>query len=109
MISLIFLLIAGSVLAYISQQNLERVSLIVGPYMLTNIPLFYVIVGSVIAGLALAYLLNLAPSIMTWFELRGKEKTIKSKKNEVNDLTKRVRELELENVKLRAAKPTMIG
>lgn len=101
MISLIFLLMAGSVLAYISQQNLERVSLTVGPYILANIPLFYVIIGSLVTGLIIAYLLNVIPSIIGYMELRGKDRTIKSKKHEVVDLTKRVHQLELENEKLR--------
>ncbi len=101
MFTVILLLVAGSALALVSQQNLMLVTLAVGPYRLSEIPLFYVIVGSLIVGLLFAYILNLIPSITTFLALRGKDTTIKQKKNEVAELTKRVHQLELENEKIK--------
>jgi hypothetical protein len=77
------------------------VSVNFGMYILKDIPLFYVIVGSLVFGLVLSYLVYLVNSISTTFTLSGKDKTIKKTKNEVLELTKRIHQLELENEKLK--------
>lgn len=101
MLMLILLLVVGSVLAYLSQHNLMPVAVNIGPYLFSDIPLFYVIVGSLLTGLALSYVIYLVHDISTSFKLRGKESQIKKKRNEVLELTKRVHQLELENEKLK--------
>ena len=98
---LILLLILGSIMAYLAQNNLTLVSLALGPYTISNIPLFYVIIGSLLTGLGLAYLIYLVNSIFTALAMRGKDKKIKQTKSEVVDLTKRIHQLELENEKLK--------
>ncbi len=95
--TLILLLVAGSALVYISGYNFTPVTVNFGFYAISNIPLFYVIVGSVVAGLLLSYLINLIPAISNFFALRGKNREIKKGKSEVLELTKQVHQLELEN------------
>ncbi len=101
MLHLILLLIVGTLLAYISKYNLMPVTVNAGPYIFEGVPLFYVIIGSFVAGLAVAYVMYMFPAISTWWELRDKSKQIKNKKHEVLDLTKRVHQLELENERLK--------
>jgi len=101
MLTLIILLILGSSLVYISKYNFAPVSLNLGVYVFPNIPLFYVIVGSLVIGLVLSYLLHLVQAISTSFTLRGKNKEIKNDKDEILELTRRVHQLELENEKLK--------
>lgn len=101
MLILILILIVGSFLVYISKYNFMLVSVNFGSHVISNIPLFYVIVGSIVVGLALSYLFFLAKSISTYFSLRGKDTEIKKNKDEVLELTKRVHQLELENEKLK--------
>lgn len=100
MLILIFLLVVGSLLVYISQFNFMPVSVNFGVYVIPNIPLFYVIVGSLVVGLILSYLAYLIRAISTSFTLRGKDKEIKKNKDDVLELTKRIHQLELENEKL---------
>lgn len=102
MLILILFLIVGSILAYLSQSNLMPVSVYFGPYVWSDIPLFYVMIGSLLAGLVLSYLIHLVDAIATSFTLRGKDKEINKKKITVLELTKRVHQLELENEKLKA-------
>jgi cell shape-determining protein MreC len=71
------------------------------PYIFSDVPLFYVILGSIIVGLVVAYLINLIPAISQFFQLQGKENEIKKNKNKVLELTKRIHQLELENEKLK--------
>lgn len=97
MLVLILLLVVGSGLVYISKYNFLPVSVNLGVYTISNIPLFYVIVGSLVIGLVLSYLVYLVHSISTSFKFRGKDKEIKKSKDEVLELTKSVHQLELEN------------
>ncbi|MDP2637888.1 MAG: lipopolysaccharide assembly protein LapA domain-containing protein [Candidatus Levybacteria bacterium] len=101
MLILILLLVVGSALVYISRFNFMLVSVNFGSYVLSNIPLFYVIVGSLVTGLVLSYVFYLVHAISTSFALRGKDNQIKKDKDEVLELTKRVHQLELENEKLK--------
>lgn len=100
MLILILFLVVGSTLVYISKFNFQPVSVNLGFYILPNIPLFYVIVGSLLIGLVLSYLAYLVNSISNSFVLRGKNSEIKKNKAEVLELTKRVHQLEIKNEKL---------
>lgn len=101
MLVLILLLVVGSILAYVSKYNLMPVSVHLGTYVFSNIPLFYVMIGSLVTGLVLSYVMYVVHDISTSFVLRGKKKEIKRGKDEVLELTKRVHQLELENEKLK--------
>jgi uncharacterized integral membrane protein len=100
MLILILLLVVGSILVYISKFNFMPVSVNLGVYVISEVPLFYVIIGSMVLGLVLSYLFYLIHAISTSFTLRDKDKKIKKNKEEVLELTKRVHQLELENEKL---------
>jgi hypothetical protein len=67
----------------------------------SDIPLFYIIIGSLLIGLGLSYLYALIRSISTGFTMRKKDKKIKETKSEIVDLTKRIHQLELENERLK--------
>lgn len=101
MLTLILILIIGSGLVYISKYNFTPVSLNLGAYVISDIPLFYVIVGSFLIGLVLSYLVHLIRAISTSFTLHGKNKEIKKDEDEILELTRQVHQLELENEKLK--------
>lgn len=101
MLTLILLLVVGLILVYVSQFNFMLVSVNLGFYAFSNIPLFYVIVGSLLFGLVLSYAVYLVHALSASFTIRGKNNEIKKEKDEVLELTKRVHQLELENEKLK--------
>jgi lipopolysaccharide assembly protein A len=106
---LILVLVVGSLLVYISKFNFELVTVNLGTYVISDIPLFYVIVGSVLAGLVISYMVYLFHSLFISFKFMGKDSELKHKREEVLELTKRVHQLELENEKLKhtsKAEPT---
>lgn len=86
---------------YLAQNNLVPVTMHLGSTVITNIPLFYVILGSLLTGLMMAYLIHLVNSIFVAFSMHGKDTAIKHGKSEIADLTKRIHQLELENEKLK--------
>ena len=91
----------GSGLVYISKYNFVPVTVNLGVYTLDNIPLFYVIVGSLVIGLLLSYAVYLIQAISNSIRFRGKDREIKRNKDEVLESTKRVHQLELENERLK--------
>ncbi|PIP51739.1 hypothetical protein COX59_02345 [Candidatus Beckwithbacteria bacterium CG_4_10_14_0_2_um_filter_47_25] len=101
MLTLILFLIVGAVMVYLAQNNLALVTLRLGAYAFPNIPLFYIIIGSLLAGLGLAWLIYLVNSIFIAFSMRRKDTAIKDGKNTVVDLTKQIHQLELENERLK--------
>lgn len=100
MLNIIFSLLVGSMLVFISKYNFQPVSINLGYTTLENIPLFYVIVTSLLVGLVLSYLAYIVNAITNSFVLRGKDGIIKKNKAEVLELTKRVHQLEIKNEKL---------
>jgi len=100
MLILILFLIIGSILVYISKFNFTPVTLNLGAYIISDIPLFYVIIGSFTIGLVLSYLVHLIRAISTSLTLRGKNKEIKKDEDEILELTKRIHHLELEKEKI---------
>jgi len=101
MLTLILFLIIGSALVYISKFNFLPVTLNLGFHIFSNVPLFYVIAGSLLVGLVLSYLIHLVRILSTSLTLRNKNKEIKIDKDEILELTRRVHSLELENEKLK--------
>ncbi|KKP55865.1 MAG: hypothetical protein UR50_C0015G0013 [Parcubacteria group bacterium GW2011_GWC1_34_10] len=101
MFILILLLVVGSIMVYLAQNNLMLVPLHLGTYVFSDIPLFYIIIGSLLIGLGLAYFIYIINSIFTAFTLHGKDNKIKQGNNEIVDLTKQIHKLELENERLK--------
>ncbi len=101
MLTLILFLIVGGVMVYLAQNNLMLVTLHLGSKIFSDIPLFYIIIGSLLVGLGLAYLIYLFNSIFTAFTMRGKDNKIKQSRSENVDLTKQIHQLELENERLK--------
>ena len=104
MLTLILLLVVGSILVYISQFNFMLVTVNLGLYTFSNVPLFYVIAASLLVGLIVSYVDYLSHAISTFFTIRSKNTEIKGKKDDVLELTKRIHQLELENEKLKHGK-----
>lgn len=100
MLTLIIFLVVGSLIAYLAISNSMLVTLRFGPYVFSGIPLFYIIIGSLLIGLGFSYLIALNRSISTGFTIRGKDNKIKQTTSEIADLTKKIHQLELENNRL---------
>jgi len=101
MLTLILFLIVGAAMAYIAQNNLMLVTLRLGTYVFSDIPLFYIIIGSALTGLVLGYLIYLVNSIFTAYTMHRKDNKIKKGESEIVDLTKQVHQLELGNERLK--------
>ncbi|MBP7843150.1 LapA family protein [Candidatus Woesebacteria bacterium] len=101
MLSLIFLIVVGTGITFLSMQNTAVVSLNFLDYTFPDLPIYYVIIGSLLAGVVLAYSISFINSISTYMLIRTQHKKISKERKEVAELTKRVHQLELENVGLK--------
>ena len=102
MLTLITLVLFGTLAAFFATQNTNPGSLMFGTYALKNIPMYLIVLGSVLFGLLLSSLISLVNSISSSLTIHGKDVKIKETKKTVTDLTKRIHQLELENERLKA-------
>ena len=101
LLTVILSLIGGSLLVYISKYNFNLVDINLGFYQVSKVPLFYVMIGSLLVGLFFSYGLYLVHALSNSWTLRGKDGEIKKNKSEVLELTKRIHQLEIENEKMK--------
>lgn len=76
MLMLILFLVVGGTMVYLAQNNLVAVTLHLGAYVFPSIPLFYIIIGSLLAGLSLAYLIYFINSVFMAISMQSKDHKI---------------------------------
>lgn len=98
---IILAVIVGLGIGYFATQNTVLVSLHFGSFVLTNVPLYLVVVGTLLLGLLLAWVFYLIHSFSSSITLHGKESKIKEANKTITDLTKEIHKVELENARLK--------
>lgn len=99
--TLILLVLFGIIGAVFATQNNISVPISLLGYSIKQIPLYLVVLGSLLIGFLSSFMISVIDSILTSFKLHGKDVKIKETKKTVTDLSKRNHELELEIVKLK--------
>lgn len=102
MATLIITVLFGLIIAYFAAQNTGVISLNFLNYTTPSIPTYIVVVGALLVGLLLAWIISFVKDIETGFTIRGKESKIKDSGKENVELLKSNHQLELENTKLKA-------
>jgi len=101
MLTLIIVLVSGIIVAIFATQNTQPVSVSFLNYQLTSIPLYGVVLGAILFGIFVSWLISMVDTIASHLTIHGKNKTISAVKKESTDLTKRVHQLEIENERLK--------
>lgn len=101
MVTLILLVLFGILAAFFATQNTTHASVTIASYTLADIPMYLIVLGSLLIGLLLSSIISLVNSISSSFTLHGKDVKIKETKKTVVELTKQIHQLELENAKLK--------
>lgn len=86
---------------FFSTQNTQVLSLYFANYSINSIPVYIVVLVSLLLGFFVSWVINLFDVISSSFKIRGKESTIKQADKQISELTKKVHELELENARLK--------
>ena len=102
MSTLIVIVILGLGFAYFATQNTS--SVIVNA--LSNsfaLPVYALVLGSILLGLLVSAIIYAFDNVATLFDLHSKDTKIAQKQQTVETLSRRVRELELENTRLKVS------
>jgi lipopolysaccharide assembly protein A len=102
MITLLIVLLSGLIVGLFATQNTQNVSIFFAQYTLNEIPLYIVVMGALIFGIAVSWLISTVGSISSLLTIHSKNKKINEGKAESVGLTKKVHQLELENERLKA-------
>jgi uncharacterized integral membrane protein len=101
MFAIILTFIFGLGIAYFTAQNTHGVDLTLANYPLTDVPLYMIVIASLLIGLFVGWIINLMQSISSGFTIRGKETAIKRAHTDIASLQSRIHALETENARLR--------
>lgn len=101
MFTLILGIIFGLLFAFFATQNTAGVTLTIGSLALTNIPLYLIALGSLLIGFLISGLFNLIESVSSSLALMGKDSKIRHTENQVEEMSRKVQELEIENARLK--------
>jgi uncharacterized integral membrane protein len=101
MLALLIAVIFGLGIGYFATENTTPVTIRIADYALEEVPLYLVVVGSLLIGLFIAWILYVARSVSTRWTLYNKDQVVRKTRRNVVDLEQRVRELEVENERLR--------
>lgn len=104
MLTLIAAVILGLVFAYIAVQNTTGVPIRIGVYEWINIPLYIIAIGSLLFGLFISWLLSLVDWIASALTISGKDNALHKAERTIENLDRKIHELELENARLRGEK-----
>ncbi|OGM15685.1 hypothetical protein A2V56_02095 [Candidatus Woesebacteria bacterium RBG_19FT_COMBO_42_9] len=102
MLTLVVTVLFGLGFALFATQNTGHTAINVGPYALAEVPVYLVILASVILTLLVTGFIYLLKSLSTSMTISEKEDELKKTKDELAEITKQAHKLELENTKLKA-------
>jgi putative membrane protein len=100
MSTLIVIVILGIGFAYFATQNTSSVVV----NALSNsfaLPVYALVLGSILLGLLVSAIIYAFDNVATLFDLHSKDTKIAQKQQTVEELSKKVRDLEMENTKLK--------
>ncbi len=101
MFALIVLFVFGIGVAFFATQNTQAISITFANYPLSGIPLYLIVLVSLLLGFAVSWIISLVDVISSALKIHGKDSTIKEANKQIADLTKSVHQLELENERLK--------
>jgi uncharacterized membrane protein YciS (DUF1049 family) len=102
MLALIILFVLGIGVAYFATQNTQTISITLADYHLNGIPLYLIVLVSLLLGFVVSWIMSLVDVISSALNIHGKESAIKDANKQISELTKKVHQLELENERLKA-------
>jgi len=102
MLSILLSVILGLAIGYFATQNTAPASVQFGEFVIENVPLYMVTVGSLMLGLLIAWIFYIARTVSTTLTIAGKDHEVKRSKRTVSDLEQRVHELEAANARLKS-------
>ena len=102
MLSLIVAFLFALGVAYFAIQNSFAVPIVFASTVIQNVPLYFVVIASVLVGIILASLIGSLDNLSAYMKLRGKDNRIHDHEKVIDDLQQKVHDLEIENAQLKS-------
>jgi uncharacterized integral membrane protein len=100
MLSLLLLVICGIGIAFFSTQNTQTVDLTFLDYSTADVPVYMVVLVAFLSGIFICYIINTVNALSSSMKIHGKDTKLKESRKEIEELTRRIHKLELENERL---------
>jgi uncharacterized integral membrane protein len=101
MYTLVIIVISSIIFSYFATLNTKGVDLALGYTTLSDVPMYLVVLASLLIGLLFAGLINAINSFFTGLSINAKNKKIAESKDTIGELTKKIHQLEIENTELK--------
>ena len=101
MFAMIVLIFFGIGVAFFATQNTQTISIRLANYHFNGIPLYVIVLGSLLLGFILSWILSSFNVLSSNLKIRRKESTIRNDNKQISELTKKTHQLELESEKLK--------
>ena len=101
MLLLLVIILFGILVSVFATQNNDLTTISLANLTLSGIPVYYVALGGLLAGVLLSWILSFFGTISSFFALRGKDSAIDHLNRTTADLKKKIRDLEVENARLK--------
>ena len=108
MLSLIASVVFGIVVAIFAVQNRGFVDIHFGGYGISGVPLYLLVLGTVLVTIIFAAILYFVHSVSSSFALMGKSSSLRKMYDENKRLTSKVKDLEVENARLKGQEQTTV-
>lgn len=104
MLALILLVAFGLGMAFFATQNTGLVHIKAFGYLISGVPMYVIVIGSLLLGVFISWLISLIDSITSTLTIHGKNSALQNANKTIADLKREKHELEIENAKLRGQK-----
>lgn len=91
----------GIVFGLFATQNVNPVLINLGTYSLTDIPLYILVLGSMLVGILMSAVISGINSMSAFMSIKGRDNKIKATEHDLEKMTERLHVLEVENAKLK--------
>lgn len=101
MLTLLILVIFGLGMAFFATQNTLPIAITIANYTFVGVPLYGIVIGSMILGIFVSWLVNMVDAISSTLTIHGKNSALRQAHEELDTLKQEKHKLEIENAHLR--------
>jgi hypothetical protein len=101
MLALFLLIIFGLGMSYFATQNTGIVHVVFGNYLIQGIPLYIIVVGALLLGIFISWLISIVDTFSSKITIHGKVSEIKEAHEIINRLQQENHNLEIEIARLK--------
>ncbi len=104
MLALIILVVFGLGMAFFATQNTNLASIRIGNYLISAVPMYIIVILSLLLGFFISFLISLADRITAYFAIHGKDSALQNASKTIANLEKEKQRLEIEIARLKGQK-----